>query len=146
MAIAVGDRVRPRLSSSTLGAFQLNPQPPVLAVVTRVIALEGPNDIVATVAENGITWAMNASTLAPEGVDESSLDQITAPDTATREAFIDKVVVGVKSDGTTEYGAEYIGVVIDVYVVNGTAAVLVKTQTGLFYELPATRVVVVPFR
>jgi len=149
MAFVVGDRTRPRLSSTAplLSSFRLNPQPPVFAVVTRIIAGgEGPDDIIGTVAENGITWANNASTVQPAGVDENSLDLITAPDATTRDAFVDKFVVGLQPDGETEYAAEYRGVVVDVYIVNGVASVLVKTATGLYYELPVTRIAVVGFR
>jgi hypothetical protein len=151
MAIAVGDRVRPRLSSSALAASRLNPQPPILGVVTRIVA-GAPNLIFATIADNGITWSINASALSPNGVSESSLDQITAPDPTIRDAFIDKVVVGFRSaisdplDLSEQYTSEYIGIVVDVYNVNAVATVLIKTQTGVFYELPITRVAILPFR
>lgn len=151
MAIAVGDRVRPKLSSTTLAANRLNPQPPVIGVVTRIVA-GSPNSIFATIAENGITWSINASTLSPNGVSESSLDQITAPNGTIRDAFIDKVVVGFRSavsdpiDLSEQYSSEYIGIVVDVYNVNGVASVLVKTGSGMFYELPVTRVAILPFR
>lgn len=151
MAIAVGDRVRPRLTSSTLSASRLNPQPPILGVVTFIVA-GAPNKIFATVADNGITWTVNASTLSPAGVSESSLDQITAPDPTVRDAFIDKVVVGFKSavsdppDLSDQFASEYIGIVVDVYAVNSVQTVLIRTSSGMFYELPYTRVAFLPFR
>jgi len=153
MAIAVGDRVRPKLTSSTLVAGHLNPQPPVLAVVTRIVA-GSPNLIIATVADNGITWAINASALATSGVREDALDPITAPDVPTRQAFMDKVVVGLKEasdpsvpDITVQFSNEYVGEVVDVYVVSGgTARVLIRTATGLYYEMPITHIAPVPNR
>lgn len=133
------------MSSSALSSFILNPQPPVLAVVTQITT--GPPDLVfGTVAENGITWTNNASNLSANGVDSLSLDQITAPDALTRAALIDKFVVGLKDDGETQYSFEFAGTVIDVYVVNGVASVLVKTSTGFFYELPVIRILILPNR
>ncbi len=154
MAIAVGDRVRPKLTSATLVAGHLNPQPPVLAVVTRIVATEGADLIIATVADNGITWAINASALVPSGVREDALDLITAPDALTRQAFMDKVVVGLKEasdpsvpDITVQFSNEYVGEVVDVYVVNGgTARVLIRTANGLYYEMPITHIALVPNR
>ena len=133
------------MSSSALASFILNPQPPVLAVVTQITT--GPPDkVFATVAENGITWSINASSLSPNGVDAASLDQITAPDPTTRDALIDKYVVGLEADLETQYSFEFSGTVIDVYVVNGVSTVLVKTATGFFYELPVTRISVLTNR
>jgi len=133
------------MSSSALSSFVLNPQPPVLGVVTEIVT--GPPDTaIATIADNGITWAINASNLSPLGVDVASLDQITAPDALTRAALIDKFVVGVADDFETQYSFEFAGTVIDVYVVSGVASVLVKTPTGFFYELPVTRILILPNR
>lgn len=153
MAIAVGDRVRPKLTSSTLGAGHLNPQPPVLAVVTRIVA-GAPNLIIATVADNGITWAINASALMASGVREDALDLVTPPDVLTRQAFMDKVVVGLKEasdpdvpDITVQFSNEYVGEVVDVYVVNGgIARLLIRTANGLYYEMPITHIALVPNR
>lgn len=152
MAIAVGDRVRPKLSSATLAVGHLNPQPPVLAVVTRIVA-GVPNLIIATVADNGITWAINASALQTSGVREDALDLITAPDAITRAAFMDKVVVGLKEasdpnvpDITVQFSNEYVGEVVDVYVVNGSTRVLIRTTLGLYYEMPITNIALVPNR
>jgi hypothetical protein len=152
MAIAVGDRVRPRLSSTTpaLSPTRLTPQPPVLAVVTQLLA-----DLVnAVVAENGITWTINASTVVATGVPATALDQLTPPNTVERDTYIDKVVVGLKQtadpnvpDITVQYSSEYVGVVVDVYRVNGVLSVLIRAiNSGMFYELPATRVSIAPNR
>lgn len=152
MAIVVGDRVRPKLTSTTLGTDHLNPQPPVLAVVTRIEA-GAPDIIFATVADNGTTWSNNASAIQAQGVRADALDQITSPDAAVKQAFMDKVVVGMKSTPAAgqpeievQYSSEYVGEVVDVFNVNGSARVLIRTNAGLYYELGFTRVSVLPNR
>ena len=147
MALAVGDRVRPKLTSSTLSgtASRLQPQPPHIGVVTRIVA-GPPNMIFATFADTGLTFTINASSLSPNGVREDALDPITAPSDLVRNTYIDKVVVGLKSDALSVYSSFYVGKVVDVYNVSGVATVLVRTSLGMYYELPITRISIVPNR
>lgn len=149
MAIVVGDRVRPKLSSlGGLGLVsRLNPQPMVWGVVTRVVSGgEGPDTIYATFDEPRVTVTINPSSLQPAGVLEDALDVLTAPDATLRAAIIDKMVVGLEPDAVTPWSSEYIGKVVDFFTLNGVPTVVVVTASGLFYELPFTRIQVVTNR
>lgn len=129
MAIAVGDRVRPKLTSATLGTIsRLQPQPPKLGTVSRV---SGGN-VWATFADAGMT-------LGTAGVLAGALDQITSTSSVTRNALIDQVVVGLKASGAV-YNDAFVGKVVDVYDVDGITKVLIRTELGLFYELPSTQI------
>jgi hypothetical protein len=149
MAIAVGDRVRPRLSSTgTLGLVsRLNPQPMVWGVVTMVVdGGEAPDTIYATIDEPRVTVTINPSALRPAGVSADALDLLAAPDATLRAAIIDKMVVGLEADAETEWSSEYIGKVVDFFTLNGVPTVVVLTGAGLYYELPFTRIKLVTNR
>jgi len=150
MALVVGNRVRPRLTSSTLGAVsRLQPQPPTLGVVTQVTDGD-PDVILATFAETGITFSNNASALVPTGCRDDALDLIEAPSDLIRTTYMNKVVVGLRAvdpapplpvPDLNVYSQEYIGRVVDVFNVNGVATVLIKSlSNGMYYELPIVRV------
>jgi hypothetical protein len=149
----VGDRVRPKLTTAgVLGSVsRLNPQPPCIGVVTKVVSGgEGPDTIYATFdvpgGSSANTVTVNASNIQAAGVTEDALDVITAPNAILRASIIDKMVVGLKTDLKTVYSSEYIGKVVDFYNVNGLATVLVLSDQGLYYELPFTRIQVVTNR
>jgi hypothetical protein len=136
MAFAAGDRCRTRLTSAALGLLsRVQPQPPRLAVVTR--AAGGP--LIFATYENGQTLGA--------GVVDTVLDKLTEVPAPTKTAFLDKMVVGTDANGN-EFSAEFIGQIVDLYTVQpgATGATtdrgLIKTASGLFYEMVLTQVLV----
>jgi hypothetical protein len=113
--------------------------------VTKITA-GAPNTIFATFADTGLTFTINASSLQVAGVPETALDPITAPNDIERNTYIDKVVVGLKSDAASVYSSFYVGKVVDVYRINNVLSVLIRTSLGMYYEHPVTRIVIVPNR
>lgn len=137
MAFAIGSRARVRLVQTGVLGTPLNPQPPVLGVVTQ---LDTPNPGDVTVA---VPWG------AEYTEDEAFLDEIKEADALTRGAFVDKVVsawITPPSSGVdgVPYSDPYTGRVVDVYYLNGSPAVLILSlSTGMFYELPIAAVHVI---
>jgi len=121
MAFTVGDRARVKLSSAALAAGTLQPQPPLIGLVTKVVG--------TTIT---VTFGGAADGLA---VDDDFLDDITDTASVTRDAMLDKVVTGML--GATEYASAYTGRVVDIYDVDGATKVLIKSLlNGMYYELP----------
>ncbi len=130
MAIAVGDRVRVRLTSAALGAVsRLQPEPPVLGVCTRV-----NGGAVSVLFKNGQALA-GATEVIPAG-----LDKLTDASSPTVAALQGRMVVGISAQGQ-RYHDPFIGTVDSMYTVQpgGSGAteerVLIKTATGLYYEV-----------
>jgi len=127
MPFAVGNRTRIKLSSAALLAGTLQPQPPVLGVVTKVVG----TTISITVPGQAAVAALDAS----------FLDQITDTLAATRNLYIDQVVTG--SIAGQPYVDAYTGRVVDVYDVDGVTKVLICSLfNGMYFELPVTSVTV----
>lgn len=124
--MAVGDRARVRLSSAALAALTLQPQPPLTGLIQD---------------DTGTTLTVSFGGAAPGiVVDEAFLDLITDTAANVRNAYIDKIVVGITGPvvlaDADDYQSAYTGRIVDVYTVNGSPRVLVQvTENGMFYEL-----------
>lgn len=128
MAFAVGNRARVKLSSAALAVGTLQPQPPLLGLVTQV---SGSNITV--------TFAGAAPALV---VDAAFLDQIEDALLATRQAWLNKVVLPT---AYTDPG--YTGRVVNVTLVDTVATALVRClSNGLYYEMPVTLLTVLEDR
>lgn len=138
MAFAVGDRCRVRLTSTALAASRVQPQPPLIGVVTRMNG--GAASIVF--ADGTVLLAVNPA----------FLEKLTAPSADERNAVIDKIVNGVNPAGD-QFSSEMTGRVVDVYGVqpgaSGDVATRVLVQTlndGPYYEMAYTDLMVIEDR
>lgn len=130
MAIGVGSRVRPKLTSAAFTGVSglLQPQPPKFGRVTKLTVT-----VADVLVEDGETV----------NVDVSALDEITTPHQTILDTFIDKVVVGLISAATATapevpFNNGFVGRVVDVFTVGGSQIrVLIRSLTnGMFYEMP----------
>lgn len=124
MAIAVASRVALKVLGVDLTLGQVTAQPPVFGVSET--AGGGPYVV---------DWDNGVQNTVPVGV----LDELFEANDATK-AFLGKVVTG------PSYSSAYSGLVVSVYNRNATQeCVLIKTlQSGVYIELDATTVVLVP--
>ena len=117
MAFAAGSRCRVNLVSAGVSQGVLQPQPPVIGVVT---------DVTGTT----ITADMGPGNTLVE--DAANLDEISDASPDERDAFIDKVVTGWITVPNPPipgkpYTDPYTGRVVDIYVVNQSSTmVLIK--------------------
>lgn len=135
MAFAVGDRARVRLSSAALSDSKVQPQPPRIGVVTRVVG--GPPDVIDLVFEDGKVLNIAAT----------FLDEVRDAQAATITAFQGRVAVGTRA--SAQFSQALRGNVIDLYGIDPGGAgaftdfVLIKPKTGPWYEVAATAAVVI---
>lgn len=127
MAFAVQDRVRVKLTSAafTGNSGVLQPQPPRFGRITKLVGTTAD-----VITEEGDTTQ----------TDTAFLDQVTAASSAFREALLYKIVVGLKSTSGPQYGAAYVGRVVDVFVTDVPRLLIKTLSNGMYYEVPATLV------
>ena len=125
---AVKDRVRVKLSggvsAGTIAAFALQPQPPRIGVITKLVPQVNPlPDLADVLFENGRVVL---------AVPDDSLDVIA---NVQNEETIDDFLYGVVRSSGTGASQEFTGIVVDMYVIGISTLALVKTLNGgLYYE------------
>jgi hypothetical protein len=132
MAVAVGDRVRVKLTSGAPLVPQgtVQPQPPTIGVATLVAGV-GPTDLV------DVAFAGRSIQ-----VEQQHLDALTAVSAINRSVYMDKVVTGTFTDALSSaerpYVSEYTGRVVDLYLVDllSSVALIKALSNDMYYELP----------